>query len=185
MASDRPVYDDTSEALLARHGWRLAECVGCVIDRTWVAWNRRDNEWLADEAVLLGIGGHVLAINCWKMNEIALGWDCIDVAATPAWVTDWGDDFDLEWRSNGLDPLTRALGQRVRRINLIEYLHRTTVLRAPSNPSLVGTRNEAWLLNGIELVLDALTLTVFNALDENGVTLEVFSGAETRRVPVA
>jgi hypothetical protein len=178
-----PSYEETGEALIHRHGHRLATCLNRPIDETWIAWNKRSEDWLEDEAVVLCVAGHSLAVNCWKTTEVALGWDCIDLASPPEWVADWGPEFALEWRRDALAPLAACVGRRIAAINALEHLHRITIVRSP-NPSLVGKKTESWLLHGIEFVLEGLTLTIFNALDENGVTLEPCSGQDFRRFTV-
>ena len=177
----KPRYDQTPNALLTRHGQQLAACVGQVMSGAWLAWDRREDRWLPDEAVVFCIGDDCLAVNCWKLTDIALGWNCIDLRATPAWVATWGTDFDLVWRENPLPLLRDAAGQRVREVNVLEYLHRTTVVRAPGNPAIVGQTSESWLLHGLEFVLEEATLTIFNALDENGLTLNISEGTDFRR----
>jgi hypothetical protein len=45
------------------------------------------------------------------------------------------------------------------------------VVEARDEPELVGRQHASWVLNGIEFVLSRNTLSVFNALDQNCVTL--------------
>jgi len=175
---------DTAEDLLKTHGSRLRSLIGRTIDATWVAWDVERDEWFPDEAVILDVGETSLEIVCWKLSDIVLSWNAIDKSQPPAWVSDWSIDFRLDWRRDAHPALQGALGRRIAAINLVEYLHRTTVIDDRKNPDNVGRQDEAWLLIGIELELEGCTLAVFNALDENGISLEPFVGEEYRRVPV-
>jgi hypothetical protein len=181
---DRNLSIESTAGVLQSHGARLRSLLGMAIDATCVAWDVERDEWFADEAVILDAGDSSLEIVCWKLSDIVLSWRAIDRAQPPSWVGDWGPEFKLEWRRDAIAALREACGRQVRGINVVEYLHRTTVVDDRRNPANVGRRNEAWLLHGLEFLLEGMTLGVFNALDQNGVTIEPFAGEEFRRVPV-
>lgn len=184
MSRRSPRYDHTPDDLLRHHGDALSACLGQTIDGTWVAWDTREDCWLPDEAVILRIGSQNLEIVCWQLDGISLSWDAIDLTSKPAWVTDWGSEFSLEWRRDPLPDLKAVVGSVVRGMNVLEYRYRTTVVSARDAPETVGRQYESWLLHGLELELGGLTLSVFNALDESGVTLAPSEGPDFRRTPV-
>jgi len=181
---DRELSLDTVDGLLAAYGTRLKALIGTTIDATWVAWDIARDEWFADEAVIIKVGEIRLEIVCWKLSEIVLSWNAIDFSQPPRWVADWGSEFSLEWRRDGIPALRGAIGRTIVGINIVEYLYRTTVVQDRRNPANVGRKHEAWLLHGLEFELQGSTLEVFNALDQNGVASERFAGPEFRRVPV-
>jgi hypothetical protein len=181
---DRGLSVDTVEDLLKEHGARLRSLVGQTIAATWVAWDVGRDEWFADEAVIIEAGETSVEIVCWKLSEIVLSWNAIDRRHPPHWVAEWGTEFRLEWRRDAIAALRDAVAKRILGINVVEYLHRTTVVEDRQNPANVGRRHQDWLLHGLELELEGSTLNVFNALDQNGVALEPFVGEEFRRVPV-
>jgi hypothetical protein len=181
---DRNLATDTVDGLLAAHRARLKGLIGATIDATWVAWNVGDDEWFADEAVIVEAGDVRLEIVCWKLSEIVLSWNAIDLSEPPRWVADWGRGFSLQWRRDATPVLRDAVGRAILGINIVECLHRMTVVQDRRNPTAVGRQHEAWLLHGLEFELQGSTLGVFNALDENGVGTEPFAGPEFRRVPV-
>jgi len=181
---DRDLSIETVEGLLTSHGARLRSLVGKTIDATWVAWDLERDEWFVDEAVIVDAGESSLEIVCWKLSDIVLSWNAVDRAQPPHWVGEWGPEFKLVWRRDAIAALREVVGRRILGISVVEYLHRTTVVDDRRNPANVGRRNQTWLLHGLEFLLEGRTLEVFNALDQNGVTLEPFAGQEFRRVHV-
>jgi hypothetical protein len=179
---DRDLSIDTADELLKAHGSRLRSLIGRTIDATWVAWDAEGDEWFPDEAVILDVGETSLEIVCWKLSDIVLSWNAIDKHQPPAWVGEWSRH--LAWRRDAHPVLQGALGKRIAAINVVEYLHQTTVIDDRMNPSNIGRQDESWLLVGLELELEGCTLSVFNALDENGLALEPFVGEGYRRLPV-
>jgi hypothetical protein len=123
-----------------------------------------------------------LEIVCWKLSDIMLSVDEIDLAEAPRWVADWGPDFELSWRPTTVAELLPAIGQAIVGVNLLEYHFSTTVVRDNQNPSNVGRRNSAWLLHGIEFEFASGVLAIFNDLDKNGITAIPPSGPDFRRV---
>src|SRR5262249_31311135 len=138
-------YDNSPHALLLRHGAMLATCIGHSIDATWVAWDAGDDSWFSEEPVVLRIAGVVLGVNCRKLDEVALCWNAIARDAPPACVAEWGREFVLHWRSEGLADLSACVGKTISRINVVEYLARSTVVFSREDPAAVGTTSEAWL----------------------------------------
>jgi len=165
---DRDRFTNTPARLLAEHRSRLLSLVGSSLEATWVAWDTEDDTWFDDEAVILQIGGQRLEIVCFKMNEIALTWNEIDLDSPPASVSDWS--FELSWRRNGHPVLREAVGAVVEAVSVIEHLF--TWEFPPSGrrqPEPVGAKSSCWLLHGLEFRHSQGVLQVFNALDRNGV----------------
>jgi hypothetical protein len=179
---DRSV-DNVSE-LVRQHGSRLQALVGTQITGVWAAWEGSRDEWFADEAVVIETRTTNLEIVCWKLSDIMMSWDEIDLHLKPRWVADWGPDLDLRWRRDALTTTEHVVGRTVTGVNILEYLHKTVVVRDPKTPSNVGRRDEAWLLHAVELELETGVCVVFNDLDKNGVSTEPETGPDFRRVPV-
>jgi hypothetical protein len=179
---DRSV-DNVSE-LLRQHGSRLQALVGTQLTGVWAAWEDSRDEWFADEAVVIETGATNLEIVCWKLSDIMMSWDEIDLNLTPRWMADWGADLDLRWRRDALAIAEHVVGRTVTGVNILEYLHKTVVVRDPQTPSNVGRRHEAWLLHAVEVELETGVCVVFNDLDKNGVGTAPETGPDFRRVPV-
>src|SRR5688572_17626045 len=141
---DRQLPINTVNELLAAHGTRLRTLIGTTIDATWVGWDVARDEWFADEAVILKVGQTRLEIVCWKLDEIVLSWSGIDLGQPPRWVADWGSEFSLEWRRDGIAALQGVVGRSIVAINIVEYLYRTTTVQDRRNPANVGREHKAW-----------------------------------------
>ncbi len=177
---DRNLSLDSSARLLEVHGPQLRALLGRTLDALWVAWDGSRDAWFSDEAVVLQVGETRVEVVCWRVGDIVLSWNAIDLARTPAWVTSWDRERKLCWRRDALGSVAAALGQSISAIHVLEHRSRARGLWDGAHPS--GA--EAWLLHGLEFTLASTTLLVFNALDENGLTLDPPSGADYRRLPV-
>lgn len=140
----------TTYALLRAHGERLRALVGMKLVATWMAWNRRDERWFADEAVVLVFSGAQLEVVCLRLDQIVLTWGEIDPRQTPSWVADWSES-DLEWRKDAHPAARAVVGRIVTAINAVEHLL---------------PHEERWMLHGIELELGPRRLLVFNAQED-------------------
>ncbi|MGK5517835.1 hypothetical protein ACSNN9_00585 [Micromonospora sp. URMC 107] len=146
----RPSWLSGIDAIAHRQGRRLRGLVGRRLTRTWVVWDDDDDEWFADCPVVLDFAGERVEVNHQKFDELSITWNTVDVARAPAWPT--SDDFRLRWRDDVPAVLAARRGQRVEAVELLEWAGGdladgavTVALRFP----------DGWL-------------TVYNALDENG-----------------
>jgi hypothetical protein len=167
---DRRSFVREPADLRAAHGARLTDLVGTRLDATWVAWDASDDSWFADEAVILRFGDTRLEILWWKFDEVAISWNQIDLTQRPCWIMEWQEPFDLTWRRNALHEMRAVVGRSLTRVALFEQLFETTVIRAPERPDLIGSVNANWILNGLEFQFGDCYLSVYNALDENGIS---------------
>lgn len=158
MPEPRSTFVSSVREARDRYGPTLRALVGESIQDTWVAWDEGENHWFTEEPVILRIGGRNLEIICSKFDQLSLTCDTVDLDTPPCWRTDWGGGgFRLRWRHNALPELARVVGQKVREIRLLECL-------------LEMGAYSAWVLNGFEFRTDAGCVSIYNALDENGVT---------------
>ena len=151
----RPDWLTGYDALQAAHGERLRGLVGRPLTRTWVVWELGADEWFADGPVLLDFDGEQLEVNHQKFDELSLTWNTIDPAKPPRWPA--GDDFQLVFRDDVPAGYLELVGQTVTSAGL-------TVWHGEDDD----------LANGTVMVHVALTtgeVTVYNALDENGLYL--------------
>ena len=185
MPSRRESLLDSVEAVRAEHGELLYSLVGKRIEATWVAWDKAEDEWFSEEPVILLIGQTNLEVVFGYLDRLALSVDTIDLEATPDWWCDWGEtEFELEWRQDALPELRGAAGRRIDRVRLVEYRFETETIVDRLRPTNVGRKEVSWLLHGLELGLDQGALTIYNALDENGISGDLLRGAEFRTFEV-
>src|SRR5688500_3354160 len=101
---DRPQFIDELQTLLSLHGDALRSLVGQRIERSWIAWDRTYDRWLAGEPVVLEIGGRQLEIQWTKIGEVAITQGRVDLRSPHEWKTFWAEvgGFDVEWRQDAL-----------------------------------------------------------------------------------
>ncbi|MEU9378356.1 hypothetical protein AB0D94_31970 [Streptomyces sp. NPDC048255] len=145
----RPQWLSGPARVARTHGPLLRALGGRPLSRVWMVWDLEDDEWFCDCPVLLDFDGVQLEINHWKFDDLSLTWNTIDplrpVTLAP---------FRLEWRPEPLPELRALRGATLQRAELLE-----------------------WVVNGaagrtvdLSFVFPDARVTVFNALDENGLT---------------
>jgi hypothetical protein len=180
----KPRFLDSVESVLSVHGDRLRNLVGCQLTDANIVWDVNDKSWFADEPVLLIFGDHQLEIVFWQLNELAINWNTINLNASPNWFGCYGD-MELEWRDCDHPAVTGAIGRHVTELVLIECHFETEVLQDRQNPANVGNRHASWLLHALQLQFDNAILTVFNALDENGLSTDRLDGDGFRQTQLS
>ncbi|WP_030486870.1 hypothetical protein [Micromonospora chokoriensis] len=135
-----------------RHGHRLRGLVGRRLTGTWVVWHTEDDSWFADCPMVLDFGGERLEINHQKFDDLSITWNSIDVTRAPSWPT--SNDFELVWRDDVPAVLAARCGQRLAAVELLEW-------------AAGGDLADGSVALGLRFADDWLTL--YNALDENGI----------------
>ncbi|GIF64153.1 hypothetical protein Ais01nite_21880 [Asanoa ishikariensis] len=72
------------DAVRQAHGLRLAGLIGKRLTRFALVRFAEDGDWLADCPVVLDFDGVRVEICHWKFDELSIGWDTIDTAASIA-----------------------------------------------------------------------------------------------------
>ncbi len=141
-------------AISAAHDDRLQALVGRSLTRAWVVWDLDDDAWWADCPVLFDFEGEQVEINHQKFDELSLTWNSAD----PARPLDWPGTpkFRLAWRDDVVPELTARHGETLRTVELSEWT---------GNDMARGMVSVRFSLTGG-------TVTVHNALDENGFEFE-------------
>ncbi|MEU6206839.1 hypothetical protein ABZ814_25005 [Micromonospora musae] len=148
----QPRWLNGVDEVAERHGRRLGALVGRRLTGAWVVWDADNDEWFADCPVVLDFAGERLEINHQKFDDLSITWDSVDVTRAPTWPT--SDGFRLVWRDDVPAVLAAPCGQRTTAVELLEWLGGDLA----DGTVAVGLRfADGWL-------------TVYNALDENGLT---------------
>ncbi len=142
-------------AVATAHGPRLAGLTGRTLTRVWLAWDLTDDSWFADCPVLLDFAGEQVEVNHWKFDEIAISWNSVDPTRGVRWLG--SDDVPIAWRSEPLPELTGLVGRPVTGVELLEW---------HGDP---GDLANGTVALGVDL--GDTVLVVFNALDENGLSV--------------
>jgi hypothetical protein len=164
-----PQWHHSGRALAAAHRARFRQLIGQALHGAWLMWDLDADRWFADGPVILGFTDANVEITHRKFDDCAITWDQVDMLMPLHWC-----DLRLDWRDDGHPALRRVHGRRLREVNVIERL-----MTADWRPTV---------LHGVELQFEGRgRLTIFNALDENGLTdaeVELPVG-RWRRVPIA
>lgn len=150
------------DSAIAKHGDRLRSLIGRTLDAGWIVWNKADDCWFPDEPVVLDFQGRIAEIVFWQLTELSLTWNTIDLRQRPNWMGCW-DASDLEWRRNAHPALEFVVSRTLSGISLVEMLNETGIVQ------------KEWLLHALQFHFGPATLTVFNALDENGLCNDVLT----------
>ncbi|MFM9373715.1 hypothetical protein [Streptomyces sp. Da 82-17] len=145
----RPSWSHGRDEVLRQHADRLRNLAGRPLTNAWLVWDVEDDEWFPDCPVVLDFAGERVEINHHKFDDLSLTWNTIDLDRPVDW-----PGFELAWRPEPLPELRPLRGRTLDRVELLEWTGRDL---AQGNVDL-------------SFVFAAGRLTVFNALDENGLT---------------
>lgn len=146
-----PQWLNGRDSIAAAHGRLLAGLHGSTLRHVWLVWDLGSDEWFTDAPVLLEFGTEQVEIDHQKFDDLSITWNSIDpVRAIEEPMT------DLAWRSEPLPALAELPGRELRRVELLEWIG--------------GAGDMASGSIAIGLEFSSKWLTIFNALDENGMT---------------
>ncbi|MFF5934047.1 hypothetical protein [Streptomyces sp. NPDC012508] len=151
IAGYRPRWSSGRSEVVREHGQRLRTLAGRPLTRVWMVWDLRDDEWFCDCPVLFDFDGEQVEVNHQKFGDLSLTWNTIDPRCPVRWA-----GFDLRWRPEPLHELQTLPGLPLERAELLEWTGRDVAL---GNVDL-------------SLVFEERRVTVFNALDENGLSFD-------------
>ncbi|MER6590034.1 hypothetical protein [Micromonospora chalcea] len=137
--------------IASRHAQRLRGLVGRRLTSTSVVWDDDDDSWFADCPMVLDFDEERLENNHQKFDDISITWCTIDVTRAPLWPT--SDGFRLRWRDDAPASLAARHGQRLTAVELLEYVG--------------GDLADGSVALGLRFAGD--WLTIYNALDQNGI----------------
>ncbi|MEU7904593.1 hypothetical protein [Actinoplanes sp. NPDC049118] len=149
-----PHWLNGRDSITAVHGRRLARLAGRILRHVWLVWDLDDDEWFADAPVLLDFGDDRVGIDHQKFDDLCITWNTVDPARAIEDPADEDCRFNLAWRPEPTRQLAELAGRTLQRVELLEW---------------AGGYDD--MANGsvaIGLDLAPAWLTIFNALDENG-----------------
>ncbi|MCA4751816.1 hypothetical protein [Mycolicibacterium fortuitum] len=102
------------------HGRRLHAQVGRRLTRSWLVWNRTNDEWIADCPVLLDFEGEQVEITHQKVDDLSITWNVIDPGAPISYGED-PKDISLAWRDDACPRLAALHGQQLHTVELLVW----------------------------------------------------------------
>ncbi|GAA2727810.1 hypothetical protein [Actinocorallia aurantiaca] len=141
-------------AIVETHADRLRSLVGRRLSSVWVLWDLEDDSWFADCPVLFAFEGTQVEISHSKFSDVSITWNEIDPLAPVIWSgSEMG--FHLRWRKDESEGMAALHGRALVAVELLEW----------------SGRDMAQGMVAFSFVFDDGRITVYNALDENGLEL--------------
>ncbi|GIF67446.1 hypothetical protein Ais01nite_54810 [Asanoa ishikariensis] len=146
----QPHWLNGRDNVIAAHGRRLAGLAGRTLQQVWLVWDLDDDEWFADAPVLFDFGEEQVEIDHQKFDDLSITWNTVDPARP---IED--SYFHLAWRAEPLADLQHLPGHSLRSIEILEWIGDGQRDMAEGSLAIGFDFAPAWV-------------TIFNALDENG-----------------
>jgi hypothetical protein len=161
----RPQWLNGRDVIAAAHGSRLAALTGRTLRQVWLVWDLIGDEWFTDAPVLLDFDGEQLEVDHQKFDDVSITWNTLDPTQEIDNVAD--SCFHLAWRPGPQPQLAGLAGRTLHHVELLEWIGNGYRDMAAGSISLGFDFAPAWL-------------TIYNALDENGLE-HAGPGPEYRR----
>ncbi|MFF3565799.1 hypothetical protein ACFYXS_37810 [Streptomyces sp. NPDC002574] len=158
----RPEWLNGHSAVAASRGEQLRALIGRPLTHVWLVWEVPNDEWFSDCPVLLDFSGEQVEINHAKFDDVSITWNTVDPHQPVLW-----PDFDLRWRHDMRHEFQALQGQILQDVELLEWIGNDMAKGAVA----------------INFRFPYSRLTVFNALDENGLSFGP-PDSRYRRIPL-
>lgn len=143
----RPQWLNGLSAVAAGHGHRLRAPAGRPLTCSWLVREVEGDAWFSDCPVLLDFAGEQVGINHEKFDDLSITWNTVDPRQPVVW-----PGFDLLWRHDTSPELLALQGEVLQDVELLEWTG----------------EDMAQGMVAVCFRLPRGRLTVYNALDENG-----------------
>lgn len=162
----QPNFLTKAKEIMSKVGINLEDLIGKKILEVWIVWDETNDEWFEDCPVILNIEGTHLEICNWKIDELSLTFDTIDLSEQLNWYD--MDHYILKWHDATKSNLMSIKNQRINNIELIEYSYVIENINPKKdNPEQIKKEDQYWFINGIGLILESGYLSIENGLDKN------------------
>ena len=181
----KPNFHTNADNFKNEFNQTLSDLIGKRIERFWVMWDTKRNEWLADGPIVLEIDGKRFELTAFQLDEFSLTINSFELTDKLDWYG-MGDEMPLIWKENGNADLIKNLNKSIIGINILVY-------NFISEFTDSGNKHETGnMLTGIEFVLEKESesdtenfFSIFNALDQNGMDkFEIQQGDQIKRIKI-
>ena len=181
----KPKFHTSAESFKIEFDKILSELIGKNIDRFWVMWETKENEWQADGPIILEIDGKRFEFTVYQLDEFSLTINSFELTEKLDWYG-MGDEMPLIWKENGNTELTKNLNKQIIGINILTYNFVSEFVES-------GKKDETGdMLTGIEFILKKESETdsenffsIYNALDQNGLEkIEIQQDNQIKRIEI-
>jgi len=169
ISTYNPKFYTKAEKFKSEFDKILSELIGKTIERFWIMWDTKNNEWLADGPIVIEINGKRFEFTAYQLDEFSLTINSFELTDKLDWYG-MGKEMPLVWKENGKSELTKNLKKPIIGINILTYNFVSEFVES-------GKRHETGdMLTGIEFVLEKESesdnenfFSIFNNLDQNGI----------------
>lgn len=185
ISTYKPKFHTTAESFKNEFDKTLSQLVGKGIERFWVIWNTKEDEWLTDGPVVLEIDRKRFEFTAYQLDKFSLTINSFELTDKLDWYG-MGNEMPLIWKENGKSELTKNLNKPIIGINILTYNFVSEFVES-------GKKHETGeMLTGIEFVLEKENesdkknfFTIFNNLDQNGMdNIEIQQEDQIKRIKI-
>ena len=181
----KPNFHTNAEDFKNEFDATLSELIGKKIEKFWVMWDTKLNEWLQDGPVILEIDGKRFEFAAYQLDEFSLTINSFELTDKLDWYG-MGDEMPLIWKENGNSEMIKNLDKHIVSINILTY---NFISEFVESGEKYDTGN---MLTGIEFVLKKESesdvenfFSIFNALDKNGMDkIEIKQENQIQRIEI-
>lgn len=181
----KPQYLINPETFYENFHTQLTRLIGKTIDRFWIMWDDRRNEWHPDGPIIIEIEGINFEFSANECVEFSLTINDINLKEKLDWY-DMGDELPLSWKENGNPELIKSLSRPIKEINILTYNPSSEINNYNVDSDQVHMLyGDGFVMHGIEFVLQKENhndiknfFSIYNVLDENGIENKEISGYE-------
>ena len=125
--------------------------IGKRLDKAYVAWFEADDSWYEDLPIILFIGGDSIEI-CWqKFDSLSITKNQIDITNCIS------INKKIPYKENAHPALHEVVGKKILNVKL-------------GMSSMTLEDKEIPMINSVDFVFEDSFISIFNALDENGLS---------------
>jgi hypothetical protein len=181
----KPKFHNSAVSFKIEFDKTLSELIGKNIDRFWVMWETKENEWQADGPIILEIDGKRFEFTAYQLDEFSLTINSFELTDKLDWYG-MGSEMPLIWKENGKAELTKNLGKLIIGINILTYNFVSEFVES-------GEKHETGdMLTGIEFILEKESesdndnfFSIYNGLDQNALsTTEIQQENQIKRIKI-
>lgn len=181
----KPKFHNSAESFKLEFDKTLSELIGKNIDRFWVMWELKENEWLADAPIILEIDGNRFEFTAYQLDEFSLTINSFELTEKLDWYG-MGSEMPLIWKENGKAEMTKNLRKPIIGINILTFNFVSEFVES-------GKKNETGdMLTGIEFIFEKESesdndnyFSIYNGLDQNALsTTEIKQKNQIKRIKI-
>ena len=185
IPSYKPKFHNSAESFKVEFDKTLSELIGKNIDRFWLMWETKENEWQTDGPLILEIDGKRFEFTAYQLDEFSLTINSFELTEKLDWYG-MGNEMPLIWKENGNTELTKNLGKPIVGINILTYNFVSEFVES-------GKEHQTGdMLTGIEFVLEKESesdndnfFSIYNGLDQNALaTSEIQQENQIKRIKI-